>query len=116
MKKYDFLLKPIFFILKLLFSCWLVFQIEEISPSDFGKYESLFNNGHQILQKGSFDQLLIYDRMRLSSMQQRQIFLKKVCDDYKQGSIDSTILNQQLEKLLKSDNKSLSNRRRNALK
>jgi len=42
MKKYKFLLKPIFFIINLLFATWLILKIEKLNPSDFGKYRSIF--------------------------------------------------------------------------
>lgn len=42
MGRFKFLAKPLFYIFSLLFSCWMVLQIERISPSDFGKYKSWF--------------------------------------------------------------------------
>jgi len=98
MKDYEFLFKPIFFIFKLVFSCWLVFKIEYLSPSDFGKYESLFKQKQKLSSRA-------YEQARLSSPELRHIFLSKLCYDYKTGLIDSTILDQQLKRLLNSNKK-----------
>jgi hypothetical protein len=99
MKKYNFLFKPIFFIASLVFATWLVLFIEKISPSDFGKYEYLFNSAPKPLPKETkIQDLLTYGK-------QRQAILKKICADYKAGLIDSTQLDQQLEKFLKSSEK-----------
>lgn len=98
MKEYQFLFKPIFFIFKLVFSCWLVFKIEYLSPSDFGKYESLFHVNQKLSSKA-------YEHARLSSPELQHVFLSKLCHDYKTGLIDSTILDQQLKRLLNSNRK-----------
>lgn len=87
MKNYTFLLKPAFFIFNLIFATWLVFKIEEISPSDFGKYKSLFED-----TPGSIG----YKKKRL----------KKIIIEYKAGKIDSIQLERQLENYLESRGKS----------
>jgi len=62
----------------------LVFRIEEISPSDFGKYKSLFEDPPK----------------PVSLHELNKKHLKKICSDYKAGRLDSTALEQQLDKLL----------------
>ena len=37
MKKFDFLIKPVFFTCNLVFATWLVLTIDRIEPSDFGQ-------------------------------------------------------------------------------
>ena len=93
MKKYNFLFKPFFFICSLLFATWLVLYIEKISPSDLGKYESLFNSRPKPLPKESnVHKPFAYDKQ----------CLKKICTDYKSGLLDSAKLDQQLEIFLKA--------------
>ena len=93
MNKYNFLFKPLFFICSLLFATWLVLYIEKISPSDLGKYESLFNSRpKQLPKKLNIQNSVINDKQ----------CLKKICADYKAGLIDSINLDHQLEKFLKS--------------
>ena len=82
--KYKFLLKPIFFIFNLLFATWLVFKIEEITPSDFGRYKTLFE-----------------DPPRLSpDNNHHKQYLKKLCHDYKSGKLDSLELELKLDGFL----------------
>ncbi len=81
MKKYNFLLKPLFFIFSLLFATWLVLKIEKISPSDFNEYET---SGQK------------------PTIPQPQQYIKKLCMDYKKGIIDSTQLDQRLTFFFKS--------------
>ena len=90
MKKYNFLFKPLFFICSLVFATWLVLFIEKISPSDLGKYESLFNSRPKAMPKEI--------NAGTSFMHHKQS-LKKICNDYKAGLIDSTKLDQELEKI-----------------
>jgi len=92
MKKYTFILKPVFFVFNLIFATWLVFQIEKISPSDFGRYKYLFEDPPppppvKPFQKGD---------------------LVKICSDYKRGKIDSLELEMKLEKLVGLQNKAPS--------
>ena len=85
MAKYTFLLKPLFFIFNLLFATWLVFKIENISPSDFGSYKYLFEETPpSILQIKTSE---VY-------------YLKKLCSEYKSGKIDSINFEQKFNKLL----------------
>lgn len=85
MKKYTFLLKPIFFIFSLLFATWLVFEIEQISPSDFGMSQSAIAKGASVPKS-------IHDRRQ---------YLMDLCSAYKAGAIDSAKLNQKLIIFLK---------------
>ena len=84
MIKYTFLIKPLFFIFNLLFATWLVFKIEKISPSDFGRYKSFFEET---------ESSTAIHANHIKS-------LKKICDEYKNGKIDSITLEQKLNKLL----------------
>jgi hypothetical protein len=86
MKNYHFLFKPVFFIFNLLFATWLVFKIEDISPSDFGKYKSIFDDPP-------------------GSPAHKKKCLKKICTDYKSGAIDSIALEQKLEKYINTNGK-----------
>jgi hypothetical protein len=86
LRKYKFLLKPVFFIFNLLFSTWLVIQIEQISPSDFGRYRHLFE-----------------PKPQLPSLT-RQQELKKLCNDYKSGLLDSTQLELEILDLMDQPN------------
>ena len=79
MKKYTFLIKPIFFICNLLFASWLVIKIESVNLSDF-------NQEH-------------IEKEQYKSDKQ---FLKKICLDYKTGIIDNVKLDQQLEQYLRT--------------
>ena len=84
MRKYKFLLKPFFFIFNLLFATWLVFQIEKLSPSDFGKYKYIFEDAPQS------------DSTHLKSKE----YLKKICIDYKTGILDSAAFDKQIDKFM----------------
>ncbi len=102
MKKYNFLFKPLFFISSLCFATWLVLYIERISPSDLGKYESIFNSGPPLrdaLKSESSQNFL--PRLKLPRERQRQ-YLIKMCTEYKAGSIDSLALDRKIEQFLKS--------------
>jgi hypothetical protein len=82
MKKYKFLVKPVFFIFNLLFATWLVLKIEKLSPSDFGRYERLFEPAE--LRP---DNIPLYDKY----------YLKKLAEDYRSGKIDSAMFDLQLD-------------------
>jgi hypothetical protein len=86
MTKYKFLFKPAFFIFNLVFATWMVFRIEEISPSDFGKYKSLFEDSPVLTP---------------AKIHHKQ-YLKKICSDYKAGVLNSAQLDQKLNKYLTS--------------
>ncbi len=85
MKKYSFLLKPIFFIFNILFATWLTFKIEKITPTDFGRYRSLFE-----------------DEKPAVHFIDKKTYLKKICSDYKNNLIDSAALDLQLQLFLES--------------
>lgn len=84
MKKYKFLLKPIFFIFNLLFATWLVLKIEKIQPSDFGKHKSVFYSG---------------PKPRMVSLEDKG-YLKKLFIDYKAGKVDSLKLEEHINTFL----------------
>ena len=82
MKRYKFLIKPIFFIFNLVFATWLVFKVEETWPSDQHKYETLFENKHDFKSENAKE------------------FLKKICEDYRSGKIDSLELDSSIRHFL----------------
>lgn len=103
MKKYSFLFKPILFIVSLIFATWLTLYIERLEPSDFGKYEYIFSSKPEPVHKTPDVKKIPEDKKLQSvSLKSRQECMKKICIDYKAGLIDSTELDQELEKLLKS--------------
>jgi hypothetical protein len=83
MKKYTFLLKPIFFIFNLVFATWLVLKIEQIQPSDFGKYKSVF------------DAPTKQDRNKAKKEK-----LQKLLADYKSKKIDLAFLERELQQMV----------------
>ncbi len=86
MKKYSFLLKPLFFIFNLLFATWMVIFIEKTNPSDFGRHRSLFEDPPV---------------MNPAKMEKKK-HLAKICADYKAGLVDSIGLNTKLDAYLAS--------------
>jgi hypothetical protein len=85
MKKYTFLIKPTFFIFNLLFATWLVLKIEKLSPSDFGRYKSMFEHTEARPEK-----VPQYDKY----------YLKTLVEDYRSGKLDSAMFDLQLEKFI----------------
>jgi hypothetical protein len=84
MVKYTFLIKPLFFMFNLLFATWLVFKIEKMSPSDFGRYKYFFDKAEPS-----------------ATIHTNEIkSLKRICDEYRAGKIDSITLEQKLTKFL----------------
>jgi hypothetical protein len=81
---YNFLIKPLFFICSLIFASWMVLQIEKIRPSDFGRHAALFerNVKHENNSKKNKENM------------------KKLCDQYKKGLIDSAAFHRKLEKYI----------------
>jgi len=102
-KSYGFILKPVFFILSLMFATWLTLYIERLAPSDFGKYEYLFTGapkpGSVPPVQSTPEQQKQLMEVQTGRASQRE-YLKKICADYKAGIIDSTDLDWELEKLL----------------
>jgi hypothetical protein len=88
MKKYTFLVKPLFFIFSLLFATWLVLIIEKISPSDFGRHKSLFEGTPK----------------PIVPIKNKQ-YLKNLFFKYNYGIIDSNELNNKLDFFLDSIHK-----------
>lgn len=88
MKKYTFLLKPALFIFNLVFATWMVFAIEKIHPSDFGRYGNFFDTDPA-------------SAIRLLNKKK----LLKLCNDYKTGVIDSAELEKRVETLLRPPEK-----------
>jgi hypothetical protein len=81
-----FLIKPIFYISSLVFSCWLVLKIEQLCPSDLGRYESLFHSV-QTTPKENI----------LRPVEKRDLY--SLISDLKAGRIDSIRFERELEKL-----------------
>lgn len=84
MKQYSFLLKPVIFIFNLIFATWLVFRIEQVRPSDFGRYGYVFEETVP----------------RSGMLQKDKAYLKKLCRDYKTGLLDSLELERRLQRFL----------------
>jgi len=103
-KGYAFILKPVFFILSLLFATWLTLYIERLAPSDFGKYEYIFSSEPKPVQQApAVQNTPVQEKQPIKMHTGRAIqreYLKKICADYKAGIIDSTDLDWELEKLL----------------
>lgn len=91
MKEKLFILRPLFFIFNLIFATWLVFKIEKISPTDFGKYKSLFDTREPLTPEKMGNKL----------------YLKRIISDYKKGKLDSIEVEQLLDRYL-SSSKSIS--------
>lgn len=87
--KYSFLFKPAFFIFCLLAGSWIVLRIEKLSPSDFGRYRSLFEREEKIIPR-----------------EPGKTKLKKLVLDYKNGLIDSVMFETQMEEFFKYYSKS----------
>jgi hypothetical protein len=86
MKEYKFLLKPAFFIFNLFFATWLVLKIEQVKPSDFGKYER-FLTPHQVVPAPAGNEKLL---------------LKTLLNSYKNGQLDSIHAEMKIEEILKT--------------
>ncbi len=89
MKRYKFLIKPLFYIFSLTASSYMVLVIEKVSPSDFGKHQSLFVTEPS---KPASTQLVKYDS--------RKELLKSICFDYKYGIIDSAAVETRISTFL----------------
>jgi len=83
MKKYKFIIKPLLFVFNLLFATWLVFAIEAIKPTDFGRYEYLFE-----------------DPPVVKTRKQKKEHLIRISSEYKKGIIDTTELVRQIDMYL----------------
>jgi hypothetical protein len=86
MKRYRFLIKPLFYIFSLTASSYLVIVIERVSPSDFSKHPSLF--------------LPQAKPVAVQSNDSRMEYLKNICFDYKYGIIDSSTLDERISVFL----------------
>jgi hypothetical protein len=78
MSHYKFLLKPLFFIFNLIFATCLVLWIEKLSPSDLGRFKSVFENAPPPSEKDIFMEL---------------------CRDYKNGTITQAQFDERLDLL-----------------
>jgi hypothetical protein len=85
MKRYKFLIKPLFYIFSLTASSYMVLVIEKISPSDFGRHQDLFVSE----PKPAVD-------VQMVKMNYTKQYLKNVCFDYKYGIIDNATLDERL--------------------
>ncbi len=92
---YNFLFKPVFFILSLVFATWLVLYIEKLAPSDFGKYGSSFKEAPSPLPEAS------RPLQKKPSVFPRS-HLKKMYGNYKAGLISQSEWAHQLELFLES--------------
>jgi hypothetical protein len=93
MKKYKFLIKPLFFIFNLLFATWLVIKIEQLSPSDFGKFRSLFEKPEPVLKN-----VPVYDKH----------YILKLSEDYKKGILSKKLFEQELNIYLNNANEKIN--------
>jgi hypothetical protein len=89
MKRYKFLIKPLFYIFSLTASSYLVIVIEKVSPSDFGKHQSIFVSSPNPALTG-----------KLAKSDYTKEYLKNICFDYKYGIIDSSTLDARLSTFL----------------
>jgi hypothetical protein len=96
---YKFLIKPLFYIFNLLFASWLVLKIEQMKPSDLGRYGNLFTKPQvQVVHSDA------------------KTYVRKLFSDYNHGAIDSAQLRQKLETYLDhfSQNENSSSAKNNA--
>ena|ERR1041385_30146 len=98
MTEYKFLLKPLFFIFNLIFATWLVLKIEQVQPSDFGRYRSIFESKAQLNPE---------------KLQQKK-YLENIFSQYKHGALDSLQVAAKLEKYLLTP--SIASQKQNAVK
>ena len=82
--RYSFLFKPIFFVINLIFATWLVLAIEQVRPSDFVQYKSIFTSPEKPKKVYRSD----------------KPHLKKLAQQYKDGKIDEKTLDAELEAFL----------------
>lgn len=84
MREKLFIFKPLLFIFNLIFATWLVLEIEKISPTDFGKYKSLFETPEPLSPEKLGD----------------KAYLKRVCAEYKAGKLDSIEVEELINRYL----------------
>lgn len=101
MEKYKFLFKPLFFIFSLLFACWMVLKIEQIQPSDFGRYEALFKSGAGKEYKPQ-PVPIPQPHVNKDIIKKGKEAVARLFSEYKSGRIDSVSFNHRLEKLLET--------------
>jgi|CXWL01.1.fsa_nt_gi hypothetical protein len=99
MKKYNFLFKPLFFIFSLIFATWLVLYIEKLRPSDLGKYEYIFKSRPAPVPEKP--PVKVPEKQQQLPTKYQKECLQKVCRDYKEGLVDSTQLDRELERIFK---------------
>jgi hypothetical protein len=75
----------------------MVLKIEQLRPSDFGKYRSLFKTASDTT--GIYPKKEIRSAVKKTKLFHKQ-YLKNLCIDYKTGAIDSERLDHQLELFL----------------
>jgi hypothetical protein len=92
MKRYKFILKPLFFIFSLTASSYMVLVIEKISPSDFGRQHNLFvADPPPIVQP-------VKSQARILNYSHQ--YLRNLCFDYKFGIIDNETLDERINTFL----------------
>ena len=92
MREKLFIFKPLLFIFNLIFATWLVLEIEKLSPTDFGKYKSLFETPEPLSPEKLGD----------------KVYLKRLCTEYKAGKLDSTEVEELINRYLTSSKGILS--------
>jgi hypothetical protein len=85
MERYNFLFKPVFFIVSLLFSSWLVIQVERLQPSDLGRFEKLFDSG---------------EKEEKPSPEYIRAYLHTLYRDHQEGRISDQVLTIEVYKFL----------------
>jgi len=90
MKKYSFVLKPMFFIFNLLFASWLVIKIENIQPSDVSKKKSLF----------------VKEDIKVENSNFAKTHFENIYSDYKTGIVDSATFDRELRNFLEVESHS----------
>ncbi len=93
---YKFLIKPTVYIISILASCWMTLKIETLSPSDFNKGPSFVHKKHSTHIKYQF----VSAPLKVTYPPFNKIYLKNLCNAYKDGKIDSTVLDDELTRYI----------------
>jgi hypothetical protein len=76
-----------------MFATWLVFKVESLQPSDFGRFKSVFEP-----VEAKPKNVPQYDKH----------YLKMLADDYKSGRLDSAMFDLQLDRFIVDASKKAS--------
>ena len=93
MKKYTFLIRPLVFICSLVFATWLVFKIERLRPSDFGRYRAFLEDPSLLKNKAGAPWGKITDPVLLN---ERKEYLKRLFSAHYEGKISDAELEKEL--------------------